>query len=58
MKDLYYFQLISRNAEGKIVARFTEPCVSIVWPAEMQDRMGGYDPNGNILTIELVRVPA
>ena len=50
------FQLISRNANGNIVAKFTEPCCSIVWPAEMQDRMGGYDPNGNQLYIELVEV--
>ena len=53
---MFMFQLVSRNSEGKIVARFTEPCVSIVWPAEVQDRMGGYDPNGNPLTIELVYV--
>ena len=53
---MFMFQLLSRNSEGKIVARFTEPSCSIVWPAEVQDRMGGYDPNGNQLYIELVEV--
>ena len=50
------FQLVSRNHEGKIVGRFTVPSSSIVWAAEVQDRMGGYDPNGNQLYIELVEV--
>jgi len=48
------FQLVSKNNEGKIIARFTEPMVSIDWAAAMQDRMGGYDPNGNPLEIIVV----
>lgn len=55
---MFMFQLLSRSSEGKIIARFTEPSCSIVWPAEVQDRMNGYDPNGNPLTIELVYVEA
>ena len=48
------FQLVSKNGSGKIIARFTQPMISIVWPAELQDRMGGYDPNGNKLEIVMV----
>ena len=48
------FQLVSVNEAGKIVARFTEPMVSIDWPAHIQDVMGGFDPNGNRLIIVLV----
>lgn len=49
-----YFQLVSRNNAGHIVARFTEPMVSFDFAAMVQDRMGGYDPNGNRLVIILV----
>lgn len=54
MKSLYLFQLVSRAADGHIIARFTEPVISIDWCATVEDRMGGYDPNGNKLEIILV----
>lgn len=54
----YMFQLVSRNSAGHIVARFTEPMISFDFAAMMEDRMGGYDPNGNKLEIVLVEVTA
>lgn len=57
MNKCWGFQLVSKNAEGKIIARFTEPSCSIVWPATMQDIMGGYDPNGHELEIIVVEFP-
>lgn len=55
MKQQFGFQLVSRNHAGQIIARFTEPMVSIDWAAMMQERMGGYDPNGNPLEIIVVQ---
>lgn len=54
----YMFQLVSKNKSGHIVARFTEPMISFDFAAMMEDRMGGYDPNGNKLEIVLVEVTA
>jgi len=48
------FQLVSINDDGKIVARFTEPMISMDLAARRQDELGGYDPNGNELVIILV----
>lgn len=53
-KATLLFQLVSKNKDGRIIARFTEPCISYTWAAEVQDKLGGYDPNGNPLEIILV----
>lgn len=48
------FQLVSVDKEGKIIASFTEPMISMDFAARRQDELGGYDPNGNRLEIILV----
>jgi hypothetical protein len=45
------FQLVSKNQDGKIVARFTVPSVDYSHAASIEAMMGGYDPNGNPLSI-------
>lgn len=45
------FQLVSKNESGAIVARFTVPSVDYTHAARVEAMMGGYDPNGNPLSI-------
>ena len=52
----YRFQLISKNSDGQVVAHFGKPVIDYTELCSLEEHMGGFDPNGNKLFIELVEL--